>query len=215
MHCTTNKSLYQGFFIFKMDTLVFLRFSEERALRNKTQSFVADVCNVSTKTVGRWEKDTPIPSDKLSLLAGIGFDSNFIITGERVRSDSKTDQIKEGMLENDYFSGGYEDANPNKRIGSEKILKAIALLINNSQTIDVEDTIITKSELTNLGEKWWQAVQETSDEEQHAILTLVFSKVIAHFIERNTEKDESVTHGMQRLSNYINDRRSFLVAKNK
>lgn len=65
----------------KKDIFVCFRLLKQRKLLKKTQIYVADICGVSTKTVGRWETDTPIPSDKLSLLFSEGFDVTYIITG--------------------------------------------------------------------------------------------------------------------------------------
>ncbi|WP_169697830.1 helix-turn-helix domain-containing protein [Methylophaga nitratireducenticrescens] len=65
------------------DISVCNRFSSERKRLKKSQGFVADACDVSEKTVGRWEKSIPIPSDKLSLLAFSGFDMSYVLTGER------------------------------------------------------------------------------------------------------------------------------------
>ena len=68
------------------DTLVCLRLMKQRKLLKKTQAYVADICGVSTKTVGRWESDTAIPSDQLEKLYNAGFDVNYIITGEKIGS---------------------------------------------------------------------------------------------------------------------------------
>ena len=54
------------------DTNVCLRLGEERKRLNLSQSKVAVYCEVSTKTIGRWEKNTPIPADKLALLVQLG-----------------------------------------------------------------------------------------------------------------------------------------------
>ncbi|MCY1296966.1 hypothetical protein D9M70_463840 [compost metagenome] len=38
---------------------------------------------MAVKTVGRWEREIPIPSDKLGLLTKLGFDAQYVVTGER------------------------------------------------------------------------------------------------------------------------------------
>lgn len=66
-----------------MDNNVFFRLKSERERLKIGQAQVADKTNVSLKTVGRWEKEIAIPSDKLSLLAELGFDLLYILTGHR------------------------------------------------------------------------------------------------------------------------------------
>ena len=70
-----------GIFMTTKDTSVCLRLGEERKRLNLNQNKVAGYCEVSVKTVGRWEKNIPIPADKLSLLAQLGYDISYIITG--------------------------------------------------------------------------------------------------------------------------------------
>ncbi len=65
------------------DTFVPSRFKEERERLKANQSEVADWCAVAVKTVRRWEQGTPIPSDKLAVLASHGADVQYILTGKR------------------------------------------------------------------------------------------------------------------------------------
>jgi transcriptional regulator with XRE-family HTH domain len=51
-----------------------------------TQSFIASSCGVQRQTVGRWMKGDAIASDKLAVLADIGFDIYYIVTGVRKSS---------------------------------------------------------------------------------------------------------------------------------
>lgn len=67
----------------KTDIFVCSRFKEERERKRISQMQVASELGVTSKTVGRWEKEIPIPSDKLGLLQQLGFDVVFILTGER------------------------------------------------------------------------------------------------------------------------------------
>lgn len=55
----------------------------ERKRLKLTQQVLAESIGVSDMTVKRWETGTPIPSDKLSLLATLGFDVLYILTGQR------------------------------------------------------------------------------------------------------------------------------------
>ncbi len=66
------------------DTNVCLRLGEERKRLNLNQNKVAAYCEVSVKSVGRWEKNIPIPADKLSLLAQLGYDITYILTGVKL-----------------------------------------------------------------------------------------------------------------------------------
>jgi phage repressor protein C with HTH and peptisase S24 domain len=56
-------------------------FKEERNRLNLSQKNIADFLGMSSKQVSRWETQIAIPSDKLSQLSGLGFDVNYILTG--------------------------------------------------------------------------------------------------------------------------------------
>lgn len=56
---------------------------EERVRLDLTQEEVALALDVSTKSVSRWEANTPIPADKLAVLAERGMDVQYILTGRR------------------------------------------------------------------------------------------------------------------------------------
>lgn len=66
-----------------MDNNVFFRLKNERLRLGYGQSDIAETTNVSLKTVQRWEKEVPIPSDKLAMLANLNFDVLFILVGQR------------------------------------------------------------------------------------------------------------------------------------
>jgi len=68
----------------KTGTEICTRLGEERRRLNLNQNKVAGFCTVSTKTVGRWEKNIPIPADKLALLADLGYDITYILTGVKL-----------------------------------------------------------------------------------------------------------------------------------
>ncbi len=79
-------------------------FKNERIRLNLKQSDVAEKCGVSLKTITNWEKGSnSIPSDKLVVLAEIGFDIQYIIIGKRCSIPTKPtplDQItKEQLLD--------------------------------------------------------------------------------------------------------------------
>ena len=66
------------------DTNVCFRLGEERKRLHLNQNKVATYCEVSIKTIGRWEKNVPIPSDKLALLVQLGYDITYILTGVKL-----------------------------------------------------------------------------------------------------------------------------------
>jgi hypothetical protein len=100
----------QGFFMTDTDTSVCSRLADELSRLKKTHSFVADVCNVSTKTVGRWCKNVPIPADKLELLAPHGFDVLFVIYGVRFTSLERfASTLSEGASLDELISEFYKD----------------------------------------------------------------------------------------------------------
>lgn len=69
------------------------RLKSERGRIGGGQQKWADKLSVHKVTYLRWEKDTPIPSDKLSELAMLGFDVQYILTGtrcERKKVDKNT-----------------------------------------------------------------------------------------------------------------------------
>lgn len=65
------------------------RLKDERTRLKLGQDQVASACGVTRKTFGRWENDTPIPSDKLEALILLGFDACYIVTGVKVTNDYK------------------------------------------------------------------------------------------------------------------------------
>lgn len=62
------------------DINVCARLAKERKRLKLTQREIADICDVSTKTVGRWERNVAIPSDKLALLIPLKYDITYILT---------------------------------------------------------------------------------------------------------------------------------------
>ena len=66
-----------------MDKYIPDRLKNERIRLNLSQKDIADAVDVTSKTVGRWERDDAIPSDKLALLVGLGFDALYILTGKQ------------------------------------------------------------------------------------------------------------------------------------
>lgn len=65
------------------DISVCSRLKSERESLRLTQQEIADALDMSLKTVTRWEKRIPIPSDKLGGLIKLGFDALYVLTGQR------------------------------------------------------------------------------------------------------------------------------------
>lgn len=70
-----------------------------------SQADIADRTEVTAKTVGRWEKLIGIPADKLEVLGGSGFDTQYIVTGVRSGNVPFRDKVLElervtGFVEN-------------------------------------------------------------------------------------------------------------------
>lgn len=66
-----------------MDKNVFLRLKEERERCGITQAEIADITGVNIKSIGRWEREIPIPSDKLAMLSPLGIDVLYVLIGQR------------------------------------------------------------------------------------------------------------------------------------
>lgn len=57
------------------------RLRSERQRLGLKQEEVGSICETVVQTVRRWEKNVPIPSDKLARLMPHGFDGQFILSG--------------------------------------------------------------------------------------------------------------------------------------
>jgi|GEM_PF-1313269 len=64
------------------DIYVCFRLKEMREMKGLSQIEVAEYLDVNVKTVGRWEREIPIPSDKLLKLSELGIDIIYVLTGE-------------------------------------------------------------------------------------------------------------------------------------
>ncbi len=85
----------------KKDISVHARLKIERERIGLTQQEIGALLDVSLKTVTRWEKETAIPSDKLSALAMHGFDVLYVLTGVRqVKERQELSKRESCMLEN-------------------------------------------------------------------------------------------------------------------
>lgn len=80
------------------DISVCSRFREERKASGLDQQEIADALDVSAKTVGRWEKSVPIPSDKLAALAAHGVDVLYVVTGQRSTASAAAISEAEAQL---------------------------------------------------------------------------------------------------------------------
>jgi len=60
------------------------RLREERMRLKLTAVQAAGITGASTVGYRRWEKDRVVPADALAILAGHGFDTDYILTGARL-----------------------------------------------------------------------------------------------------------------------------------
>ncbi|MFP3352285.1 S24 family peptidase [Pseudoalteromonas sp. SIMBA_153] len=81
-------------------------FKEERSKLSFSQKSIADFLGMSSKQVGRWESEIAIPADKLSLLAELGFDVNYILTGNRSPNSSQPDLVVVPQYDLTLFASG-------------------------------------------------------------------------------------------------------------
>ncbi len=79
-----------------MDKNVCFRLKEELGKLKLSQLQVSAFLDVSSKTVSRWLKGTPIPSDKLALLREKGVNVMYVLTGEHQeqKQDHRIEWIK-------------------------------------------------------------------------------------------------------------------------
>ena len=77
-----------------MDINVSLNLKNERKRLNLGQKEISDFLGMSVKQVGRWESSIAIPTDKLAQLSELGFDVNYVITGQR----QQPSQIDKALL---------------------------------------------------------------------------------------------------------------------
>lgn len=82
------------------DISVCLRLKAEREASRLTQQEVADALCVALKTITRWEKEIPIPSDKLAALATLGIDVLYVLTGQRAPTVAPMTERESCLLEN-------------------------------------------------------------------------------------------------------------------
>ena len=67
---------------------VSIRLKSERTRLGYKLDNAEVLCGVTSRTFSRWEKDTPIPSDKLAILFEHDFDVYYILTGGRISPTS-------------------------------------------------------------------------------------------------------------------------------
>ncbi|HSX60377.1 MAG TPA: hypothetical protein VLF18_09275 [Tahibacter sp.] len=65
------------------DTEFYGRLREERLRLELTRERVAELTEVSTRTVRRWETEIPMPLDALITLSRQGYDVQYVCTGQR------------------------------------------------------------------------------------------------------------------------------------
>ena len=73
----------------------------ERERLGLVQSEIAEKCSVTIRTVVNWEKGSPIPSDKLAIMASLGFDIQYVVSGTRscLPDSAHLSEEERGILE--------------------------------------------------------------------------------------------------------------------
>ena len=105
---------------------------------------VYDFLGVDKSTYYRWEQGKSVSSDALSLLADLGFDLNFVVTGKRLRTGGTAEVLK------DTFNGYTEEQ---VRVGIDAYIKNCTRLkwllkaphISKKQLIDLAIYEITRT----------------------------------------------------------------------
>lgn len=91
-----------------MDINVSNRLKDERKRLKLTQKSIAEAVDMADKSVARWETGTPIPSDKLAILASLGFDVSYLLTGVRSVQNLSSEEL---LLVDKYRSASVEVKN--------------------------------------------------------------------------------------------------------
>lgn len=139
-----------------MDNNVYFRLKNERTRLNLGQAVVAAQADVTVKTVGRWEKEIAIPCDKLALLIPLGFDTSYILTGERNQPFQTPEEkyLLDGFRELDqatrkrvlafifggdsHTTSGVVTKNDNSGAGIQNNAKNVTQTINNAPTSNIK-----------------------------------------------------------------------------
>lgn len=112
------------------DFSVCSRLREERKALGLDQQQIADALDVSLKTVGRWEKNIAIPSDKLAGLATQGFDVVYVLTGQRMPRPAEGLSERESAVLDNFRALPEED-----RAAVQRLTNALAQsAVNQKQT---------------------------------------------------------------------------------
>lgn len=113
------------------------RFEEERVRMGKTQDVLANDVGVNRRTIGRIESgETPPAGDLLSVIAQLGFDIQYILTGIRSenlykvaepRAEYKTDARKGALAKDEeVLVQKYRQLRPADRTRAQAIVDALA-----------------------------------------------------------------------------------------
>lgn len=112
------------------------RFEEERVRMGKTQDVLANDVGVNRRTIGRIENgETPPAGDLLSLIAQLGFDTQYILTGVRSENlykvaepmaEYKTDTRKGALAKDEeVLVEKYRQLRPADRARAQAIVNAL------------------------------------------------------------------------------------------
>lgn len=131
------------------DIFVCSRLKQERERKRLSQLQVAEALGVTSKTVWRWEKEIPIPSDKLNALQQLGFDVVFILTGQQSIEQMMVADIygAQNELRREGLVFGVKEVAPNDYIDRKvKIGESFDLLDEQGKAVveSMIDALLTK-----------------------------------------------------------------------
>ena len=149
------------------DISVCSRLREERDAANLAQQDIAETLGKSLRTVARWEKTIPIPSDQLAALTELGIDAVYVLTGYRTeRNLTREDHHGGGFYAKSRTTSTAEPLNLWERSvldcmrqlkpEHQRMLEGIAQsILKTQQEQEVIDDFVTGKKSKGQDEEWW------------------------------------------------------------
>ncbi len=149
------------------DISVCSRLREERDAANLGQQDIAETLGKSLRTVARWEKTIPIPSDQLAALAELGIDAVYVLTGHRTeRNLTREDHHGGGFYAKARTASTAEQLSTRERavldclrqlsFNNQEMLVSIAkAMLETERSRKVIDDFVTGRKSKDQDEEWW------------------------------------------------------------
>jgi len=193
------------------DKYVGHRFLLQRKQLKLTQPEVGELCGVTGKTIGFWEKGSPIPSNQLTVLFENDFDIYFILTGGELQSElmiyPETDEVTNKPLDSISCDNSHPD--------NSSFTKSDASPLEASPTGAIKEELVKPSEnlsideLAELGKRFfdaWSNVFHTHGTEmQSAIMSALKGAEIAHMMVSEQFKEEKKPHKKRKATSTLTD----------